>query len=51
MFDAVTSDIPGAKLPAQGGDDNVGASELAPLGEERMAGVRKYIRQAVHDRW
>lgn len=54
MFDAVSTVIPGAKRPAQV-EDNVRASELAPLDVEQMATVRdvyeEMIRRQVHHRW
>ena len=54
MFDAVTCAIPGAKRVAQV-EDNVRASELAPLSKAQMAKVREVydskIRELVHQRW
>jgi aryl-alcohol dehydrogenase-like predicted oxidoreductase len=54
MFDAVTCAIPGAKRPAQV-EENVRASDLAPLSEAEMAKVREIydskIRAFVHQRW
>jgi len=54
MFDAVTCAIPGAKRPAQV-EENVSASELAPLTEDQMQKVRdiydRDIRDQVHQRW
>jgi aryl-alcohol dehydrogenase-like predicted oxidoreductase len=54
MFDAVTCAIPGAKRPAQV-EENVRASDLAPLSDAQMAKVREVydrkIRELVHQRW
>jgi aryl-alcohol dehydrogenase-like predicted oxidoreductase len=54
MFDAVTCAIPGAKRAAQV-EDNVRASDLAPLSDAQMAKVRELydgkIRDLVHERW
>ena len=54
MFDAVTCAIPGAKRPAQV-EENVRASDLAPLSDAQMAKVRELydskIRELVHQRW
>ena len=54
MFDAVTCAIPGAKRVAQV-EDNVRASDLAPLSKAQMAKVREVydskIRELVHQRW
>ncbi len=54
MFDAVSCVIPGAKRPSQA-EDNVRASELPPLSDEVMAGVKtiydRYIREQVHHLW
>ncbi len=54
MFDAVTCAIPGAKRPAQV-EENCSASDLPPLSEEIMAGVRgiydRRIRRLVHQYW
>jgi aryl-alcohol dehydrogenase-like predicted oxidoreductase len=54
MFDAVTCAIPGAKRVAQV-EDNVRASDLAPLSQAQMAKVREVydskIRDLVHLRW
>ena len=54
MFDAVTCAIPGAKRAAQV-EDNVRASDLAPLSDAQMAKVREVydtrIRELVHQRW
>ncbi|MBI5957581.1 MAG: aldo/keto reductase [Chloroflexi bacterium] len=54
MFEAVSCVIPGAKRPSQA-EDNIRASDLAPLNEPSMAQVRaiyeRYIRAQVHHRW
>jgi aryl-alcohol dehydrogenase-like predicted oxidoreductase len=54
MFAAVTCAIPGAKRPAQV-EENVRASDLAPLSDAQMAKVRELydskIRALVHQRW
>ncbi len=54
MFDAVTCAIPGAKRPSQV-DDNMAASDLAPLSPAAMAAVHevydRLIRPHVHQRW
>ncbi len=54
MFDAVTCAIPGAKRPAQVGE-NFRAGELAPLTDAQMAAVQsvydRLIRANVHQRW
>jgi aryl-alcohol dehydrogenase-like predicted oxidoreductase len=54
MFEAVTCAIPGAKRPAQV-EENVRASDLAPLSDAQMAKVRELydsrIRELVHQRW
>jgi aryl-alcohol dehydrogenase-like predicted oxidoreductase len=54
MFDAVTCAIPGAKRPSQV-EENCSASDLAPLSEAAMAGVRSIynhrIRRLVHQYW
>ena len=54
MFDAVTCAIPGGKRPDQV-EENCRASDLPPLSEEMMCGVRKIydgkIRGLVHNRW
>lgn len=54
MFDAVTCAIPGGKRPEQVAD-NCRASDLPPLTEETMAGVRRIydeqIRGSVESRW
>ena len=54
MFDEVSCVIPGAsKMPHV--EANVSASELPPLTEEQMTGVkeiyREYIKDSVHQRW
>jgi aryl-alcohol dehydrogenase-like predicted oxidoreductase len=54
MFDAVSCAIPGAKRAGQV-EDNVAASDLAPLSQEAMAAAREVydrtIRPHVHQRW
>lgn len=54
MHDAVTAAIPGAKRAAQV-EENVHASDLAPLDDATMAKVRevydRLIREQVHQRW
>jgi aryl-alcohol dehydrogenase-like predicted oxidoreductase len=54
MFDAVTCAIPGGKRPEQV-SNNCRASDLPPLTDEVMAGVRRIydekIRPLVQDRW
>ena len=54
MFDAVSCAIPGAKRAGQV-EDNVAASDLAPLSQEAMAAARevydRFIRPHVHQRW
>lgn len=54
MFDAVTCAIPGGKRPEQV-TDNCRASDLPPLSDEMMAGVRRVyearIRPLVQNRW
>ncbi|MGB9335158.1 MAG: aldo/keto reductase [Candidatus Acidiferrales bacterium] len=54
MFDAVTCAIPGGKRPEQVAE-NCRASDLPPLNDAEMAGVRriydKRIHPFVHDRW
>jgi aryl-alcohol dehydrogenase-like predicted oxidoreductase len=54
MFEGVSTIIPGAKNPAQV-QDNVAASDMAPLGEGAMAAARevydRMIRPLVHQRW
>jgi aryl-alcohol dehydrogenase-like predicted oxidoreductase len=54
MFDAVTCAIPGGKTPQQVAD-NCAASDLPPLTDEAMAGMKRIydekIRAAVQDRW
>jgi aryl-alcohol dehydrogenase-like predicted oxidoreductase len=54
MSDAVTCAIPGAKRPAQV-EENVRASDLAPLSDAQMTKVRELydskIRALVHQRW
>jgi aryl-alcohol dehydrogenase-like predicted oxidoreductase len=54
MHDAVTCAIPGARRAEQV-DDNVAATELAPLSDDVMAKVRdvyaRKIRAHVHQRW
>jgi aryl-alcohol dehydrogenase-like predicted oxidoreductase len=53
-FDAITCAIPGGKRPEQVAD-NCKASDLPPLSDEAMAGVRriydKKIRPLVQNRW
>ena len=52
--EAVSCAIPGAKRPSQAAD-NVGASDLPPLGDDILAAVRDiydhHIRPHVHQRW
>jgi aryl-alcohol dehydrogenase-like predicted oxidoreductase len=54
MFDAVTCAIPGGKRPEQV-TDNCAASDLPPLTDKVMAGVKRIydekIRAAVQNRW
>ena len=54
MFDAVTCAIPGGKRPEQVAD-NCAASDLPPLSDSAMAGVKRIydekIRAAVQNRW
>jgi len=54
MFDAVTCAIPGGKRPEQVAD-NCAASNLPPLSDTAMAGVKRIydekIRAAVQNRW
>jgi aryl-alcohol dehydrogenase-like predicted oxidoreductase len=54
MFDAVTCAIPGARTPEQA-RANAAASDLPPLDEKTMAGVRdiydRRIRPHVHHHW
>ena len=54
MFDEVSCVIPGAKNPEQV-MDNTAASEMEPLSEEVMAGIREiyrsYIMNPVHYMW
>lgn len=54
MFEEVSCVIPGASKMAHV-EANVRASELPPLTEEQMAGVREiyreYIKESVHQRW
>jgi aryl-alcohol dehydrogenase-like predicted oxidoreductase len=54
MFDAVTCAIPGAKRADQV-EENVRASDLAPLSDAQLAKVRELydakIRDLVHERW
>jgi aryl-alcohol dehydrogenase-like predicted oxidoreductase len=54
MSDAVTCAIPGAKRPAQA-EENVAASDLAPLSTDTMAAVDDVYEQMVyphvHHRW
>jgi aryl-alcohol dehydrogenase-like predicted oxidoreductase len=53
MFDAVTCAIPGAKRPAQI-EENVAASDLAPLSDAQMKTVENVYNQywaQVHHRW
>jgi aryl-alcohol dehydrogenase-like predicted oxidoreductase len=54
MFDAVTCAIPGGKRPEQVAD-NCAASDLPPLSDTAMAGVKRIydekIRAAVQNRW
>jgi aryl-alcohol dehydrogenase-like predicted oxidoreductase len=54
MHDAVTCAIPGGKRPAQI-EENMAASDLPPLTDDQMAGVRaiyaRLIRPHVHQRW
>jgi aryl-alcohol dehydrogenase-like predicted oxidoreductase len=54
MFDAVTCAIPGGKRPEQVAD-NGAASDLPPLSDTAMAGVKRIydekIRAAVQNRW
>lgn len=54
MFDAVTCTIPGGKRPDQV-EDNVSATDLAPLSDETMAALRllydEMIAEQVHQRW
>jgi aryl-alcohol dehydrogenase-like predicted oxidoreductase len=54
MFDAVTCAIPGGKRPEQVAD-NCAASDLPPLSDTTMAGVKRIydekIRAAVQNRW
>ena len=54
MFDAVTCAIPGAKRADQV-EENVRASDLAPLNDAQMAKVRELydakIRDLVHEQW
>jgi aryl-alcohol dehydrogenase-like predicted oxidoreductase len=54
MFDAVTCAIPGGKTPQQVAD-NCAASDLPPLTDEAMAGMKRIydekIRAAVQNRW
>lgn len=54
MSEAVTCAIPGAKRPAQV-EENCSASDLPPLSDEMMAGVRsiydRRIRHLVHHYW
>ena len=54
MFDEVSCVIPGSSKMAHV-EANVKASELPPLTEEQMAGVkeiyREYVKDAVHQRW
>jgi len=54
MFDAVTCAIPGGKRPEQVAD-NCAASDLPPLSDTAMAGVKRVydakIRAAVQNRW
>jgi aryl-alcohol dehydrogenase-like predicted oxidoreductase len=54
MFDAVTCAIPGGKRAEQVAE-NCGASDLPPLTEEAMSGVKhiydQKIRTLVHHRW
>jgi len=54
MFDAVTCAIPGGKRPEQVAD-NCAASDLPPLSDKAMAGVKRIydekIRAAVQNRW
>lgn len=54
MFPEVTTAIPGARTPAQAGE-NVRAADLPPLPDEAMARAReiydRLIRPSVHERW
>lgn len=54
MFPAVTCAIPGAKRPAQV-EENLAATDLPPLSEATMAGIRdlydQYARPYVHHYW
>jgi aryl-alcohol dehydrogenase-like predicted oxidoreductase len=54
MFDAVTCAIPGGKRTEQV-EDNCAASDLPPLGDDVMSGLRRIydekIRPLVQDRW
>ena len=54
MFEEVSCVIPGASKIAHI-EANVTASELPPLTEEQMAGVkeiyREYVKDSVHQRW
>ena len=54
MHDAVTTAIPGAKRPRQA-EDNVRATELAPLSGETMAKINdiydRYVRPQVEHLW
>jgi aryl-alcohol dehydrogenase-like predicted oxidoreductase len=54
MFDAVTCAIPGGKTPQQVAD-NCAASDLPPLTDKAMAGMKRIydekIRAAVQNRW
>lgn len=54
MFDAVSCAIPGAKNPAQA-EENVKASNLPPLSEAAMSGIKNIyddrIRDLVHHYW
>jgi aryl-alcohol dehydrogenase-like predicted oxidoreductase len=54
MFDAVSTVIPGASKPEQV-FKNVRATNLKPLTEQEMAGVKEiydtYIKKTVHHLW
>jgi len=54
MFDAVTCAIPGAKRPAQVGE-NFTAADLPPISDETMTQVRSiydhHVRELVHHYW
>jgi aryl-alcohol dehydrogenase-like predicted oxidoreductase len=54
MFPEVTAAIPGARTPRQI-EENVRATELAPLSDAVMARVRevydRHLRRKIHERW